>query len=167
MLLLRTMLPRSSPYGRCPPVVASSPIHPTVAVFSYFPSSSSSSDATNNSDNNNNRSSSWGCTCLVPLFRLSRIGGGRISPLNASVEREKEEEKEEEEEEQETEFEIDRRKAREALRKLDRQLQSLSQPESLPKKRPPPALPGTTLFLLPRNTRSLCSFSESIVMAYM
>ncbi|XP_020092979.1 uncharacterized protein LOC109713349 isoform X3 [Ananas comosus] len=135
------MLPRTIPYGRCPPVVASPPIHPTVAVFSHFPSSSSSLDATNDSDNNSIRSNSRGRTCLLPLFRLSRSGGGRLSPLNASVEREKEEEKEEEEEEEETGFEIDRQKAREALRKLDQQLQSLSQPESLPKKRPPPALP--------------------------
>ncbi|XP_020092978.1 uncharacterized protein LOC109713349 isoform X2 [Ananas comosus] len=142
------MLPRTIPYGRCPPVVASPPIHPTVAVFSHFPSSSSSLDATNDSDNNSIRSNSRGRTCLLPLFRLSRSGGGRLSPLNASVEREKEEEKEEEEEEEETGFEIDRQKAREALRKLDQQLQSLSQPESLPKKRPPPALPGAYYFTL-------------------
>nr|XP_010923435.2 uncharacterized protein LOC105046525 isoform X2 [Elaeis guineensis] len=39
-------------------------------------------------------------------------------------------------EKEETQFEIDREKAREALQKLDEQLQTLSQQESLPKKRP-------------------------------
>lgn len=39
-------------------------------------------------------------------------------------------------EKEETQFEIDREKAREALQKLDQQLQTLSQQESLPKKRP-------------------------------
>ncbi|XP_008786135.2 uncharacterized protein LOC103704561 isoform X2 [Phoenix dactylifera] len=39
-------------------------------------------------------------------------------------------------EKEESQFEIDREKAREALQKLDQQLQTLSQGESLPKKRP-------------------------------
>lgn len=51
-------------------------------------------------------------------------------------------------EKEETQFEIDQEKAREALQKLDQQLQSLSQQESLPKKRPPsPSLFGIYFIL--------------------
>ncbi|KAG1368746.1 putative Cytochrome b [Cocos nucifera] len=50
-------------------------------------------------------------------------------------------------EKEETQFEIDREKAREALQKLDQQLQTLSQQESLPKKRPPSPSLSTDLNL--------------------
>ncbi|XP_072987018.1 uncharacterized protein [Typha latifolia] len=73
-----------------------------------------------------------------PLFRRTTLPPSslgftkrsrrRLSPPNASMEKE------------ETQVEIDREKAREALQKLDQQLQGLSQQESPPRKRPPPAV---------------------------